>query len=149
MEIEKIATINPEIRNKKLIINFEATGVAITDIRLMDFLNDSKKLANDLKNEQIKEFYFVFNIDNLQIPSNFNLFKQYASFLEEHKDLLMGKLVYSVLQCKNNIFKMFFNLFKAYYVPVKALYLCKNSEEVQRCFDDESFVIPTKYGKMV
>ena len=24
-------------RNKKLIINFEATGVAITDIRLMDF----------------------------------------------------------------------------------------------------------------
>ena len=37
MEIEKIATINPEIRNKKLIINFKATGVAITDIRLMDF----------------------------------------------------------------------------------------------------------------
>lgn len=139
MNIEKIASISPEIKNKKLIITFSATGVPITDIRLMDFLNDSKTLAKDLYNTQINEFYFIFNIDNLKIPSNFNLFKQYASFLEEHKDLLMDKLVYSVLQCENNIFKMFFNLFKSYYVPVKPLYLCKNEEEVLKCFEDELF----------
>ena len=139
MNIEKIASITPEIKNKKLIITFSATGVPITDIRLMDFLNDSKKLAKDLDNTQINEFYFIFNIDKLKIPSNFNLFKQYASFLEEHKDLLMNKLVYSVLQCENNIFKMFFNLFKAYYIPVKPLYLCKNEKEVTQCLENESF----------
>lgn len=139
MEIEKIATIKPVIRNGKLILFFEATGVPITDIRIMDFLNDSTKLAKDLYSDKIKEFYFVFNINKLKIPANFNVLKQYAGFLEKHKELLLGKLVYSVLQCDNNIFKMFFSLFKAYYVPIKPLYLCKSEDEVTKCFSDDTY----------
>ena len=41
----------------------------------------------------------------------------------------MGKLKFSVVQCENNIFRIFFSLFKKYYTPKKELYLAKTREE--------------------
>ena len=136
MEVGNLVKIEPKIVNGTLLIYFHTQNMEITDLRLFKFLDDAKKLFSDLSTEQIKEFYFIFNIDELNIPANFNLFKDFANFFKQYEDLLMNKLVFTVIQCKNNIFKLFFSLFKKYYVPVKPLYLCSNVEETDLCIFD-------------
>ena len=51
----------------------------------------------------------------------------------------MTKLNYSVVQCKSNIFKLFFSLFKQYYTPVKELYLVKTFDDAQKAIHDDEF----------
>lgn len=137
MNVDNLVQIEPKIENGKLLIYFHTQNTEVTDLRLFKFLDDTKKLFSDFKNEKIKEFYFIFNIDELNIPTNFNLLKDFAEFFKQYEDLLMNKLVFTVVQCKNNIFKLFFSLFKKYYVPVKPLYLCANEDEVYSCVFDE------------
>lgn len=137
MNIDSLVNIEPKIVNGKLLIYFHTQNIEVTDLRLFKFLDDTKKLFSDLSNQQIKEFYFIFKIDELKIPTNFNLFKDFAVFFNKYEDLLMDKLKFSVIQCKNNIFKLFFSLFKKYYIPVKPLYLCSNVDDTQCCIFDE------------
>ena len=136
MKVDNLVQIKPKIVNNTLLIYFHTQNMEITDLRLFKFLDDVKKLFSDLSTEKIKEFYFIFNIDELNIPANFNLFKDFADFFTQYQDLLMNKLVFTVIQCRNNIFKLFFSLFKKYYVPVKPLYLCSNIEETDLCIFD-------------
>ena len=137
MNVDNLVEIEPKIENGKLLIYFHTKNIEVTDLRLFKFLDDTKKLFSDFKNEQIKEFYFIFNIDELKIPTNFNMFKDFAEFFKQYEDLLMNKLVFTIVQCKNNIFKIFFSLFKKYYIPVKPLYLCANTDETHICLFDE------------
>ena len=137
MNVDNLVKIIPKIENNKLLIYFHAENIDVTDLRLVKFLDDCSKLFSDLYNDQIKEFYFIFNIDDLKIPTNFSLFKDFADFFISHEDLLMEKLKFTIVQCKNNIFKLFFSLFKKYYVPVKPLYLCSNVEETHECVSNE------------
>ena len=139
MNVDSLVKIVPKIEDNKLLIYFNAENIDVTNLRLIKFLDDCSKLFTDLYNEQIKEFYFIFNIDDLRIPTNFSLFKDFADFFKKHEDLLMKKLKFTIVQCKNNIFKLFFSLFKQYYIPVKPLYLCCNLQETQECtFNEES-----------
>ena len=137
MNVNSLVKIEPKIENNKLLIYFYAENMDVTNLRLIKFLDDCGKLFSDLYNDQIKEFYFIFNIDDLRIPTNFNLFKDFANFFKNHENLLMKKLKFTIVQCKNNIFKLFFSLFKQYYSPVKPLYLCCNLEETKDCIFTE------------
>ena len=98
MEVGNLVKIEPKIVNGTLLIYFHTQNMEITDLRLFKFLDDAKKLFSDLSTEQIKEFYFIFNIDELNIPANFNLFKDFANFFKQYEDLLMNKLVFTVIQ---------------------------------------------------
>lgn len=133
IEVEDIATLTPEIKNGKLIVTFKALSIELTDLRILHFINKIQKLVNELNNKKIKEFFFVFDIDDLIIPTNFTMLKDFAQFFKDNEDIILDKLTYSVLKSKNNIFKLFFSLFKKYYVPIKPLYLCCNQEEVDDC----------------
>lgn len=133
IEVEDIATLTPEIKNGKLIVTFKALSIELTDLRILHFINKIQKLVNELNNKKIKEFFFVFDIDDLIIPTNFTMLKDFAQFFKDNEDIILDKLTYSVLKSKNNIFKLFFSLFKKYYVPIKPLYLCCNQEEVNEC----------------
>ena len=133
IEVEDIATLTPEIKNGKLIVTFKALSIELTDLRILHFINKIQKLVNELNNKKIKEFFFVFDIDDLIIPTNFTMLKDFAQFFKDNEDIILDKLTYSVLKSKNNIFKLFFSLFKKYYVPIKPLYLCSNQEEVNEC----------------
>ena len=136
--VEDIATVSPEIKNGKLIVTFKALSIELTDLRILHFINKLQKLINELNNDKIKEFFFVFDIDDLIIPTNFTMLKDFAQFFKDNEEIILDKLTYSVLKSKNNIFKLFFSLFKKYYIPVKPLYLCSNQTEVTEClFDDE------------
>ena len=84
MEVDNLVKFEPKIENGTLLIYFHTQNMEITDLRLFKFL-DMKKLFSDLSTEQIKEFYFIFNIDELNIPANFNLFKDFANFLNNMK----------------------------------------------------------------
>ena len=133
MNVDNLVKFSPKIENNKLIIFFDAEYKDVTNLRLIKFLDELDKLFSDFYNDKIEDFYFVFNIDNLNIRTNFSLFKDFANFFKGHEELLLKKLKFTVIQCKNNIFKLFFSLFKQYYIPVKPLYLCSNFEEVQEC----------------
>ena len=133
MDIEEIAKIEPKIENGKLIIYFTANSVEITDLRVLSFIDKLKPLMNELENEKIKEFFFVFNVNDIIIPTNFSMLKVFAQFFKDSEDVIIDKLKFSVVESKSNIFKLFFSLFKKYYVPKKSLYLCTSSEEVNDC----------------
>ncbi len=133
MEIEDIAKIEPKIENGKLIIYFTSNPVEITDLRVLRFIDKLKPLMNDLHNDKIKEFFFVFNINDIVIPTNFSMLKVFAQFFKDSEDVIIDKLKFSVVESKSNIFKLFFSLFKKYYVPKKSLYLCKSIEDVNDC----------------
>lgn len=136
MDIEDFVKVDAKAENGQLNIYFTALAEA-TDLRIMKFLSQCEKLFNDLKHPKIKRFYFIFDLDSFTIPSNFNMLKECTEFFEKHSDLLNEKLEFSVFKCKNNVFKLFFGLFKKYYEPVKSLYLCKTLEDVNICLYDE------------
>ena len=139
MDIDKLVKIKPEIINNLLVINVTCNPIEFTDLRLLSLLNDLEKLTNDLNNDRIKKFCFVFNVSEIKIPTNFNLIKDFADFFQRHEDLIITKLDCSVIESTSNIFTMFFSLFKKYYKPLKPLFLVKSHDEVMDClFNDDN-----------
>lgn len=139
MNIETFVSIKPTIQNGKLIIIFESNDNIITELRVLKVADEIHKLLEELKSDKIKEFYFLFQVDNIKIPTNFSYIEEIALSLFKYKDLIIQKLNFSVVQCKNNIFRMFFSLFKKYYTPIKELYLAKSYEDALKGLHDETF----------
>ena len=69
-----------KISKKKLIYSFTSNGNSITDLRVVAFIQKLTEILESLENEQIKEVYFVFDIDKLEIPSNFAFLARAACF---------------------------------------------------------------------
>ena len=139
MEIETFVTIKPTIQNGKLIILFEGNQNMITELRVLKVADEIHKLLSELQNNQVKEFYFLFQVENIQIPANFSYIEEIAKSLYKYEDLIMQKLKFSVVQCKNNLFRIFFSLFKKYYTPIKEIYLSKTREDALECIHNEQF----------
>ena len=139
MNIETFVSIKPTIQNGKLIIIFEGNDNDITELRVLKVADEIHKLLEELKSDKIKEFYFLFQVDNIKIPTNFSYIEEIALSLFKYKDLIIQKLNFSVVQCKNNIFRMFFSLFKKYYTPIKELYLAKSYEDALKGLHDDTF----------
>ena len=139
MNIETFVSIKPTIQNGKLIIIFESNDNIITELRVLKVADEIHKLLEELKSDKIKEFYFLFQVDNIKIPTNFSYIEEIALSLFKYKDLIIQKLNFSVVQCKNNIFRMFFSLFKKYYTPIKELYLAKSYEDALKGLHDDTF----------
>ena len=104
MNIETFVSIKPTIQNGKLIIIFDSNDNIITELRVLKVADEIHKLLEELKSDKIKEFYFLFQVDNIKIPTNFSYIEEIALSLFKYKDLIIQKLNFSVVQCKNNIF---------------------------------------------
>ena len=137
MSIEPFIDFEAKISNKKLIYCFTANGNQITDLRVAVFIQKLKEIFESLENEQIKQVFFVFNIDQLVIPSNFIFLNEIGNAFRSKANLLKNKLLFTIVINKSNIFHLFFTLFKKYYEPVKPLYLCKDLDEMEVCLHDE------------
>lgn len=133
IDVEDIANIKADIKHGKLIVTITAEYLPITELRILKFLKKAEQTLQELQSSNISSFTFLFNIDNLIIPSNFTLLKEFADLFRKFETLIMDKLDISVFQCKHNIFTMFFSIFKSYYAPIKPLYLCKTIDEVNDC----------------
>ena len=129
--IENLFIITPKICNKTLYYFFKTTGLDFTELRMIKFINDFKIILEEINNEKIKKVSFLFIIDNMKIPSNFLLLKDFASIFDEHVENIKKKVCFSVVQTESNVFSMFFSLFKQFYRPYKPLYLCKNNSELE------------------
>jgi hypothetical protein len=131
--IDDIFEVSTFIEQKKLIIKFESKDNVLTDLKIIKFLNKMESVLEGLYDDRIKSFYFIFVIDEFQIPPNMGFLKDFSELLKKHGNNIVDKLDFTIIQNDSNIFQMFFNLFKSYYKPVKSLYLCKNHEECQDC----------------
>ena len=139
MEIDTFVTIKPVIQQGKLVIEFQGNNNAITELRVLKVADEIHKLLKELENEQIKEFYFCIKVDEVQLPTNFGYIEEIALSFKKYEDLMMEKLRFSVVECKNNLFRIFFSLFKKYYTPVKEIYLAKTPEEASKAIQDPNF----------
>lgn len=139
MDIDTFVTIKPVIQKGKLIIEFEGNNNAITELRVLKVADEIHKLLKELESERIQEFYFFIKVDEVQLPANFGYIEGIASSFKKYEELIMRKLKFSVVECKNNLFRMFFSLFKKYYTPVKEIYLAKTSEDALCAIHDESY----------
>lgn len=132
--IETFVTITPKIEHKKLIVYIVANNNEITELRIFKVIEELKSLFQQIKqNDKVNEFYLVFDITQFKIPTNFRMFTSVSDLLLESKSLIVDKLKFSVIQSENNIFKMFFSLFKKYYEPIKPLYLCRTENDTKEC----------------
>ena len=137
-DIKNLIEIGTKIENGKLIFYATTQDTEITELRLVKAFSDIENAVKQLYLPQIKKVYFIYNINSLRIPTNFTQIKDLAEILQSHESILTEKLVFSIVQNQNNIFSMFFKLFKQYYNPVKPLYLCKDSDETRRCLHEPS-----------
>jgi hypothetical protein len=136
MDIENILSIDVCVERQKLLVKIKVAPLEITELRVLHAINQIRNLLDELKNDKVKQFYFVFDVDELKIPANFQMFKNIGKTFVEYEKLILEKLDFSVIQCTNNIFKMFFGLFKKYYIPIKPLYMCSTKEDTWCCIHD-------------
>ncbi len=137
MSIQSFIDFEAVIEQKKLIYRFTANGEAMTELRLVAFIQKLDQIINTLYDNKIKNVYFVFDIENLRIPSNFTLLSDFAKVFRNHEKVLTEKLMFTIIQNSTNVFLLFFRIFKKYYNPVKSLYLCLDAHQVNTCLHDE------------
>ena len=130
-EIEEFININTKIENGMVIITFTTLDSTITTLRILKFLKKLKMLFEDLKDERIKQFSMIFNVNTITIiPKEhiidvINLMKQYRKLFEE-KTKCSCIIVNSIIKVA---FEMLLNKF---YEPIKPIFICKDMEECMK-----------------
>ena len=97
-----------------------------------------KKVLDSFHKEEVTNICFVFVFNSIKMPTNMKLIKDFASTFHAYGDVINKKLDFTIIQSNNNIFKLFFSLFKMYYEPIKPLYLCENDESTEKCLVSNS-----------
>lgn len=136
--LQNLFEIETKIENKMLCFSFKSQKVSVTELRITKFIHDMKQVIETIYSKQINNVCFIFDLNQLNLPSNFIQIKDFSDMLRYHEKILTEKLMFTIIQNKNNVFRIFFNLFKKYYNPVKPLYLCKNDEETNVCLNDDN-----------
>lgn len=131
--IKKLLNLETMIVSKRVVFKFTYTNMEITDLRMLATMELINEVLKTLYNNEVTDACFVFAVDGMKIPTNFKSLKQVASTFHTHAEIINKKLSFTIIQCNNNIFKMFFSLFKLYYEPVKPLYLCDNEDITTKC----------------
>lgn len=134
--INEIFEIDVKIDNKKLIIEFVATGNSITELRKLLFINKFDIVLNQMNYDSIETFYFVFKLDKGKMPTNFSFMSDVSKIFLKYQPLIINKLNFSVIQYKNMLGSTFFKVLKNYYSPIKPIYLCQTTEDVTNCIHD-------------
>ena len=125
---------NIYIENNIVICSYVSNGNELTELRMLFFLDEYKKMINSLYNKKIKRFVLIYDVDKLPIPINFELFtkyftKDFAQIFKDNIELIKEKLSFTIIKSKSSIFHTFFKIFKNFYIPIKPLYICKSMEE--------------------
>tara|TARA_Y100000389_G_scaffold16536_1_gene14594 strand:+ start:772 stop:1227 length:456 start_codon:yes stop_codon:yes gene_type:complete len=137
--IEELFDIKVKKNCGSYYIEFNYNKIDITDLRMLKFVEKTKQVINMLKKDEVKKIYFIFILNNLIIPANFNIIKDFVQIFHDNIDLMIEKVEFTIIQNETNLFKIFIEIFKKFYQPYKSLYLCKNDEETKLCLTDENF----------
>ena len=129
--IEDACKIETKIVDSLVIINMKLKDIEITDLRMMKFINYFKLLMDDLNDDRIQSFAFVFDICVIKIlPTQY--IKQITETLQKHKSILLKKLKYSCVVSNPIIIAPFKLILKQFYVPMRPLFLCTSIEETKQ-----------------
>ena len=129
--IEDACKIETKIVDSLVIINMTLKDVEITDLRMMKFIQHFKLLMDDLSDDRIKSFAFVFDIYVIKIlPTQY--IKEITETLQKHKPVLLEKLRYSCVISNPIIIAPFKLILKQFYEPIKPLFLCSSVEQTKR-----------------
>lgn len=139
MDIDPLFDVNVYIEDKKLIYKFTYKGLEITDLRMLKTIEVMKGALETLKRDDVINGHFVFVVDNITIPTNYSLLKDFAHLFYNYTELITQKVQFTVVQSQSSIFNMFFSLFKQFYKPVKPLYLTTNDKETEDCIKDPEY----------
>lgn len=136
--IEDLFNIKIKKNNESYYIEFHYNRLEITNLRMLKFVEKTKQVINLLKKDEVKKIYFIFILNNIIIPANFNVLKDFIQIFHDNIDLMIEKVQFTIIQNETNLFKIFIEIFKKFYQPYKPLYLCKNDEETKLCLTDEN-----------
>jgi|MDTG01.5.fsa_nt_gb hypothetical protein len=135
--IESFFDYDIRIENKMLIYVFVANGKDMTELRMIEFLDRMRQIMASFHDKQVTKGCLYFDLEKLKLPSNLQLIQEYSNIFKTNQEILKKKLQFTIIQTSNNVFHLFFSLFKQYYVPIKPVYLTKNHSETQCCIYDE------------
>lgn len=138
MDIESLLDINTEVLKGRVVFKFTYNGEPITELRMLKTNDLMKVVLESLYKDEIKNVCFVFIIDSLEMPTNMNLVKVFASMFHSHVNIIEKKLDFTVIQSKSGVFKMFFSILKMYYQPIKPLYISESDESTEKCLTSSS-----------
>jgi hypothetical protein len=138
MEIENLFNLETKISQHRVVFKFVYTETPITELRMLKTIEMMKKVLDSFHKEEVTNICFVFVINSIKMPTNMKLIKDFASTFHAYGDVINKKLDFTIIQSNNNIFKLFFSLFKMYYEPIKPLYLCENDESTEKCLVSNS-----------
>ena len=96
-----------------------------------------KDIMQQVSENNTKEVVFLFDVDKIILPYNYEIMKSYAQVFKDHKTFIENNLGFTIIKCKSNIFRMYFKLFKQFYTPIKPLYLCETMEHAIECIYNE------------
>ena len=145
MSIESFFDYENLQKDDILICKFVANGKTITHLRTISFLEKMRETMLLFRQEKVSRCCLYFHVGKMKMPTNFNLLKEYSEIFKQNKDILEEKLQFTIIQSSNNVFRMFFKLFKQFYTPIKPMYLCKNDEQTENCLNhsDSRSNLPT------
>jgi len=133
MEIQEIFDTKTEIIGNKLVYTFTLRNSEITQLRLLKSIECMHKILDTLFSENVKNVCFVFAIDNITIPANYECIKDLTEVFSEYEQIVKEKVKFSIIQSKSSIFQLLFSIFKKYYKPIKPMYVCNDEDDVQKC----------------
>ena len=135
--IEKLLTIESKIIDKHVVFFMTATGKDFTELRMLEFIHDFEYVLKALTIDKITRACFVFNLNGMKIPSSFCLVKEFSDMFDPYLVVIKKKISYSVIVNENNLFSIFFAIFKQYYKPQRPLYYCKTTNEMTKILSNK------------
>lgn len=137
MEIQEIVDIESKIISKKLVYTFTLKNCEITQLRVLKTIECIKTILDTLFLEDVKNVCFVFVIDELIIPANYEYIKDLTDVFSRYEEIVKEKVKFSIIQSNSSVFQLLFSIIKKYYIPIKPLYVCSKNDDVVKCLSNK------------
>lgn len=138
MNIDALFKIDTKIAYNKLIYSFTYNNHEMTKLRIMKMVEDVEEVLKTFNLDNVKNVCFVFVINEVTIPSNFDFLKDLSCLFHKYKDVIKEKLKFTIVHSKNSIFNILFTSFKTYYHPIKPMYICNCEDDVNTCLKSKT-----------
>lgn len=133
MDIETLFEIDTKIAHNKLVYSFTYKNREMTKLRIMKMVKDVEDVLKTFHLDNVKNICFVFVINDVTIPSNFDFLEDLSRLFQKYKDVIKQKLNFTIVYSQNSIFNILFTAFQKYYHPIKPMYVCNSEDDVDIC----------------
>lgn len=137
MSIEPFFDTNFYLDKDVFICSFISNGKELTELRGLLFIKQMKELMQQIDKKNINKAVFLFDVDKIVLPYNYQAIKSYAQTFIDNKSVIEKSLGFTIIKSKSNVFRIILNLLKQFYTPIKPIYLCDTIENALECVHNE------------